>query len=158
MKKILLSALVFYIIKGNCQDTLRIRQIDSLVKVINQSNLITQYDSIFQDHPEIGLSMKTYLTTLLDGNNLKKFVNKVNSVRLEKGISKQMTTSNSFYFDQDKLIKVEEVGIEGEKKLYADWYYSENKPLYYTYQSDRSESRAVLLLTMGNNMLKQIQK
>ena len=69
-----------------------------------------------------------------------------------------MITSNTFYFDQDKLIKVEEFGIEGEKKLFADWYYSENKPLYYTYQSDKSESRAALLLTMGNNMLKQIQQ
>jgi len=158
MKKILLSAFVFFAIKGNCQDTFKIRQIDSLVKVINQSNLIIQNDSTLQDRPELDLSIKTYLTVALDGNKLKKYVNRVNSVRLEKGISKQMTTSNTFYFDQDKLIKVEEYAIEGEKKLYADWYYSENKPLHYTYQSDKSESRAALLLTMANGMLKQIQK
>ena len=154
----LLSTLFFCTIKGYCQDTLKIRQIDSLVSVINQSGLIIQNDSIFQDHPELGLTMKIYLTMALDGNKLKKYVNKGIAVRVEKGISKQMTTSNTFYFDNDKLIKVEEFAIEGEKKLYADWYYSENKSLYYTHQSDKSESRAALLLTMANGMLNQIQK
>jgi len=158
MKKILLSILVFCTIKGTCQDSLKLRRIDSLVSVINQSGLTIQNDSIIQDHPEWGLSMKTYLTLALDGNKLKKYVNKGISVRLEKGISKHMTTSTTFYFDQDKLIKVEESGIEGEKKLFADWYYAENKPLYYTYRSDKSEARAALLLTMADNMLKQIQK
>ena len=158
MKKILFSTLLLFTINSNCQDTLKVRQIDSLVSVINQSNLVIQNDSILQDRPELGLAMKTYLTMALDGNKLKKYINKVNSVRLEKGISKQMTASNTFYFDQDKLIKVEEFVIEGDKKLYFDWYYSENKPLYYTYQSEKSESRATLLLTMANGMIKQMQQ
>lgn len=102
--------------------------------------------------------MKTYLTIALDRGKLRKYVNQVYTTRLENGISKQMIGSNIFYFDQDKLIKVEDSMIEGEKKFHADWYYSENKSLYYTFQSDKSESRAALLLTIADGMLKQFQK
>jgi hypothetical protein len=96
MRKLLLSVLIVCTMKGYCQDTLKIRQIDSLVKVINQSNLNIQYDSILQDYPELGLTMRTYLTMVLDGNELKKYVNNVNSVRLEKDISIKTTGSNTF--------------------------------------------------------------
>ena len=159
MKKILFSALLMlFTIKSSCQDTVKVQQIDSLVSVINQSNLIIQNDSILQDRPELGVTMKTYLTIALDGNKLKKYINKVSSVRLEKGISKQMIASDTFYFDEDKLIKVEELVIEGDKKQYFNWYYFENKPLYYTYQSEKSASRATLLLAMGSGILKQMQQ
>ncbi|MEP6951164.1 MAG: hypothetical protein ABI863_17885 [Ginsengibacter sp.] len=102
--------------------------------------------------------MKTYLSMILEGSELKKYVSKVNTVRQENGISKQMIASSSFYFNKSELIKVEEFIIEGDKERHADWYYSNDKPLYYALPSDRSEERANFLLTLSKTFLKQIQK
>ena len=158
MKKILLFILLCYSINGDSQDSSQIRQIDSLVKIINQSNLKPQYDSIIQNYSQLGLSMKTYLTMVMDGIELKKYVNKVNSTRVEDGVSTLSNSSNIFYFDKNKLIKVEEFIIEGSREGHADWYYSEDKPLYYTSKSENAEDRAALLLTIAKAMLKQLQK
>ena len=154
----LLSVLVLFTLRANSQDKLKIRQIDSLVQVINQSNLKAQNDSIFQDRPELGLSMKTYLTMIVDGNELKKYVNNVNTTSIEKGVSVQMFTSNIFYYNQNQLIKVEEFANAGDKKHNAEWYYADDKPLYYTYQSPKSEDRAIFLLTLSKTLLKQVLK
>ncbi len=134
------------------QDSTKLRQIDSLVKVINESNITPQNDTIVQDMPDIGLFMKTYLSIIADGKDLKKYVNRLVSTRLEKGTTKNLTTQNSFYFDNNKLIKVEEFAIDGSNEKRFDWYYWEEKPLYYTFQSEKSEARAALLLTMSKNL------
>ena len=84
MKPLLLFVLFFCAIDSYSQDTLKMQQIEFLVKAINKSDLKIQQDSIFQDHPEMGLSMKTYLTMALDsGGMLQKFENKVNGERKE---------------------------------------------------------------------------
>ena len=69
-----------------------------------------------------------------------------------------MRSSNTFYFDQGKLIKVEEYMIKDGKEQHADWYYADDKPLYYTFQTDRSEERAAFLLNMAKVLIAQIQK
>jgi hypothetical protein len=158
MKKFLQIALIACTIQAYSQDTLKIKQIDSIVASINKSNLVPINDSTIQDFPAIGLYMKTNLMVLMDGKELKKYVNKVRGLRQENGVSKEMNSSNAFYFDQGKLIKVEEYIIEEGKEQHADWYYSDDKSLYYTLQSDRSEERAALLLNMAKVMLAQIQK
>jgi len=140
------------------QDTLKIRQIDALLSQINTSTLPIHRDTLVQDHPEIGLKMTTYLTMIVNGGELIKYVNYVNTTMIENGVTRQMTTSSSFYYDHNKLIKVEEYLLESDKKKTADWYYSGDKPLYYTLQSDKAEDRATLLLTMSKTMLKQIIK
>ena len=158
MKKILLPILFFCVINAYSQDIPEVKRIDSLVMVINKSDFKVQHDTIIQDYQILGLVAKTYLTMILDGKELKKYVTYVNSMRLENGTSKPLITSNTFYFDQNKLIKVEDFMIEGEKENRADWYYSEDKPLYFTFKSERSEERADLLLTISKTLLKQIQK
>lgn len=140
------------------QDTSKIKQIDTLVLSINNSTLPIQRDTIIQDRPELGLKMITYLTMIVNDNELMKYVNFVNTTMTENGKSRQMTTSSTFYYHDNKLIKVEEYLIEGDNKKTADWYYSDNKPLYYTLQSDKAASRANLLLTMADGMLKQVIK
>ncbi len=140
------------------QDSVKIKQIDSLVMLINKSKFNTECDSIIQDHQDLGLYMKTYLTMVTNDSELKKYVNNVHATRNEDGISKQMTSSNIFYYDKNKLIKVEEFIIEDGKENSADWYYSEEKPLYYTFKSDKSEERANLLLNMAKVLVKQIIK
>ncbi len=140
------------------QDTLKIKQIDALVLGINTSTLPSQRDTLIQDHPEMGLKMITYLTMIINGGELMKYVNLVNTTMTENAETRHMTTSSTFYYDHNKLIKVEEYLIEGDKKKTADWYYSEDKPLYYTLQSDKAADRANLLLTLSKGMLKQVIK
>ncbi len=158
MKKIFLSILFLYVLQAQSQDTLKIKQIDSLVKVINNSGLKTQYDSILQNHPELGLKMKTYLTAVTNGEELKKYVNKVNSEIKENGKVKKMNSSSTFYFDQYKLIKVEEFANQDEKQKHFDWYFANDKPIYYTMQSDKAVERATLLLAIAEGFLKQFKK
>ena len=158
MKKLLIIMLLASTIQADSQDTLKIKQIDSIVAGINKSNLVPINDSIVQDLPAMGLYMKTNLTMLVEGKDLKKYVNKVNGVRKQDGVSEEMRSSNTFYFEQGKLIKVEEFIVKDGKEQHADWYYADDKPLYYTFQSERSEERAALLLEIAKSMLKQFQK
>ncbi len=158
MKILFIIIFIFSFSGVYSQDTLKIRHIDSLVSDIKGSTLPIQIDTLIQDIPQMGIKTTTYLTTIVHNNELIKFVNYVNSTITENGIPKQMTASNAFYYYHNSLIKVEEFVNEGDKKGVADWYYSEDKPLYYTLNSDKSEERAAFLLTLSKTMLKQIIK
>lgn len=158
MKKIILYTLLCCANKSFSQDKQKLKNIDSVVMAINKSDLRSQNDSIFKNYPELGMDMKTYLTTILAGNELKKFVNKVHLTRQENGASVQSISSNTFYFDKSQLIKVEEFMIENGKEIHADWYYADDKPLHYTLESDKSEERATMLLAISKTMLKQVKE
>ena len=140
------------------QGTLKIKLIDALVSGINTSNFPIQRDTLIQDHPEIGLKMTTYLTMITNAGKLLKYVSLVNTTKKESAATRQMISSSSFYYANDKLIKVEEYLIEGDNKKTMDWYYADDKPLYYTLQSDNAADRATLLLTISKGMLKQVIK
>jgi hypothetical protein len=158
MKKIILSGLILCSLKGISQDTLKVTQIDLLVKVIDQYGIIPQTDSIVQDMPDLGLYMKTFVSIYFRGNDLVKYVDATNAIRQEKGETQITNTSSAFYFDKNKLIKVEETGNIKGKAVHAEWYYFNDKPLYYTMQSDKSESRAALLLTMAQSIQSKLQQ
>lgn len=158
MKAIFTTLFILAFSGSYSQDTLKVGQIDALVFNINTSALPIQRDTLIQDHPELGLKMTTYLAMIVNGGELIKYVNHVNMTTIENGVTRQMITSNTFYYDHNNLIKVEEYLLEGDKKKTADWYYSDDKPLYFTLQSDKAEERAALLLTMSKAMLKQIIK
>lgn len=143
---------------SSAQNSTKLQQIDSLVKVINQSNITPQYDTIVQDMPQMGLFMKTYLTMIAEGSELKKYVNKVVSTRQENGETKNLSGQNTFYFSNNKLIKVEEYLIASGDEKHADWYYWNEKPLYYTFKSEKSEERAVFLLTTSKTMIDLFQR
>ena len=64
MKKILFQFFYFFSIQGSAQDIFRLRSIDSLVTAINKANFYTRQDSIIQDYPKLGLSMKTNKSTV----------------------------------------------------------------------------------------------
>jgi len=159
MMKLTLSVFfLFSFSKGYSQVSLKVKQIDTLVSTINNSTLPVHKDTLRQDHPEMGLNITTYLSMTVSGKELLKFVNYVITTRTEDGIAQQMTASNTFYYDHNNLIKVEEYLIQDAIKKEANWYYADGKPLYYTLQSDKAESRAALLHTMSKSMLKQIIK
>jgi len=161
MKTLILLILVIFSCKVYSQDTVKIKQVDSLVYLINHSNFQTQRDTIKQDQPQLGISGRTYLTMVNNGNELKKYVNSFYMASAQNGVTKQMNGENAFYFDRNKLIKVEEFAADGDKKLQIQWYYADDKPIYNTLKSDQGKERAEMLLTIAKGMvekLKQIPK
>jgi hypothetical protein len=74
-----------------------------------------------------------------------------------------MIATNAFYFDQNKLIKVEEFSIEGDKKIEASWYYADDKPIDYNIKSEKTlkpqeaQGRAKMLLDMGKILLNKMK-
>lgn len=155
-KTTLLFAAFLSFLTGYSQDTSNLKHIDALVSQINNSDFKTQSDTIKNDQPQIGLFMRTYLTTVTDGAELKKYVNNVHTTTQENGTTKQMISTNAFYFDHNKLIKVEEFATQGDKKIDALWYYADDTPIYYTSRSDEAQERAELLLTIAKSMLEKM--
>lgn len=133
------------------------QRIDSLVKVINGGSFTIERDTLKQAFPDMGFSATTYLTLVTDGAEVKKYVNFVRSTSREGEQQKEIVAQNTFYFNRNQLIKVEEYLIEGDKKREASWYYAGDKPLYYTLQSDKAAERAVMLLQMARAMLQKIR-
>ena len=138
------------------QDTTALQQIDALVRQINGSGFQTQTDTITNDLPKMGLSSRTYLTTVTDGSQLKKYVNNAHVTTQKNGTTKEMVGTNTFYFNQNKLIKVEENATKDGKQMDASWYYADDKPIYYTLKSDKSEERAELLLTIAKGIVEKM--
>jgi hypothetical protein len=159
MKTIFLIAAILFLLTSYSQDTAKLSQIDSLVSLINTSDFKIEKDTLKQDQPDLGLFMQTYLTMVTSRSEIKKFVNNVHMTRKENGVDKRMVSTNTFYFDHNKLIKVEEFAgeTEGDKQFEALWYYADDKPIYYTLQSDKAQARAELLLTMGKAMVEKIK-
>jgi hypothetical protein len=154
MKTHLLLALLFFTSELYSQESNKIREIDSLTSLIRLSDLPVQHDSTSKDYPGLGLKIKTYLTAMLDSKELKKYVSKTKTTQIEDGISKEMNAGTAFYFDKNKLMKVEEYALQGEKETIFAWYFNNDECIYHTLQSDKAESRASLLITMANAIFK----
>jgi len=101
--------------------------------------------------PDVGLFMKTYVSVYLKGNDLVKYASRVNAVRKENGVTEKSNSSSTFYFDDNKLIKVEETANFKGENITPEWYYLDDKPLYYTVQSENSESRGTLAFNFGKD-------
>jgi hypothetical protein len=158
MKKILLSVSILCSFTCLSQDTSKIKQIDSLVGVINQSDLIVSNDTIIQNRTELGIFMKIFTTTSFAGNDLLKYVYRTTSTSQENGKTSILNTSSTFFFGGNKLIKVEEFGGYEGKEIKLEWYYSNDKALYFTNKSEKSEARAQLLLTLAESIQRQIHQ
>ena len=150
-------ALLFIVEASYSQDTAKLKSIDSIVNIINTSELASKWDSLNQDKPALGLKMTSYVGAFTNKNALKKYVNRAIMETRNDNKAEQLITSSTFYFDNNKLIKVEEYGIKDGKKSAFDWYYENDKPLYYTSKKEESEERAQLLLSMGTSMLNMWQ-
>ncbi len=151
--------------KVYAQDTTnKLKQIDSLVFAINHSELFSiKHDSIIQDMPALKLSMKTYVTTVVDGRELKKYANNVRTKTEENGIKKDLITSNAFYYESGQLIKVEEYMADSSHEQRFAWYYADDKLLYHIFTpdvKDKSEkllARAGFLLTTSKVLAQKVE-
>lgn len=157
MKKVFLVFILFGTLEAYSQDTAKIRQIDLLVNTIKHSNLRSQIDSTLADVPSLGFWMKTYITTVKDSNQFRKYSIYQIGKQTLNDVLKETTASTALYFDQNKLIKVEEFIIEEGKEDRADWYFQDAKAIYYTLKNDRSEERALFLLDMAKKILEEFK-
>jgi hypothetical protein len=156
-KAIIITALMFFYHGAAAQDLEKTRTIDSLVQLINQSAFNIERDTIKADYPDMGLSSTTYLTMVRHGAEVKKYVNNFHTSMKENGRTKETIGENAFYFNSNKLIKVEEFIIQDGRKLEMSWYYADDKPVYYTLQSEKSQERAQTLLTLANAILEKVK-
>lgn len=143
---------------SNSQGIPDLRRIDSIATVINYPKTKATQDSIVQNLPTLGLFIKTYLTAIFEGNKLIKYVNYVKTDRSENGITTHMTSCNTFYFDDNSLIKVEEFGMADNQVQQFNWYFKADKCLYHSLQTERSDSRSALLISMSKEFTKTIVK
>ena len=156
MKKLIVIYLLISALSAAAQDTLQIQKIDSIVANINLSSFTIQKDSTIQDLPEMGLKLEKYLTAVFDGTHLKKYVNMVNSTTVRDGTAQQLKTINTFYYQNDQLIKVEELAVTNGQEMKMDWYYNEDQPLYWTLKTEKAPDRAAFLLNLGKTLLSSV--
>jgi hypothetical protein len=158
MRTAAIIVLVIFSFKTYSQDTVKVRQVDSLVNVINNSNFKTQRDTLKQNHPEIGFLALSYLTMVTNGDELIKYVNSAHTTSVYKETTNHSDGENTFYFDHNKLIKVEEFMIVDGKKMEFHWYYADDKPIYNTLKSDKGQERAEMLLTIAKAMVDKFKQ
>ncbi len=158
MKAAILAIFILSTLNSHSQDKHLLQKIDSIVSTINYSDAEVSRDSSTQDLPDLGLSTKTYLTMMVEGKYLKKYVNYVKADRVEEGVLIGMVTCNTFYFDQNALIKVEEFAMADNQVQQFSWYFQNDKCVYHSLQTDDAESRSESLIVIANNSAKAILK
>lgn len=147
-------SILFILITTNLysQDTAKISQIDQWVRDINTSTLPEKKDSLVQDYSQYGYKMTTHFSLMINNGQLLRCVVNSNGSNTQNGITKPITAANTFYFRNNKLIKVEEHEVKIDEKTDADWYYWYNTFLHTTYQAEKSpkiSERANILLMMS---------
>lgn len=157
MKLTVLFVIVFCSFGAYSQDSLKMKAIDEIVKKINTGSFTTEKDTIKNDRPELGLFMTSYLTMVTSDKQMMKYVNLVHIKRTENGVEMQTVGSNIFYFDNSKLIKVEEFMEENKERIDMLWYYADDKPLYYTMKTGKAQERAEFLLKLSKTLLDKVK-
>jgi hypothetical protein len=134
--------------------------IDSLVDIIDPSKAIIKNDSTVLDKPQYGLYIKTYMTASRMNNKLSKYSQTVYTTRTENGKTDKMISWNTFYFFDDKLIRVKEGGSGKGKEINFDWYFDGDSILYTSMpmDSEKAKNRGPLLLNMAKEILARAEK
>jgi hypothetical protein len=149
-----------------CQDSLKLRHIDSLVSVINNSNLPVTRDTLNADQPAFGIFIKTYLTLCATDTELKKYGQQVYGTSTIGDKTDTTQGFNVFYFHGNKLIKVEESFLQRNQAAQIDWYYWDEKPLHQIVKSpegvkpgleERLAQRAEFLITLATTILSKFK-
>lgn len=156
--KLVLFAILFCSAINSYSQQNKINIIDSVVTLINKSQYIIEIDSNIQSSSYIGLFMKTYKIAHLSNGHIHKYENKVNALRQEQGRESNMNSNATFYFLNNRLIKVEEYMDEDGKKQNAHWYYEGDRLIHFTFKSDKSEERGGFLLELSKTFVAQYIK
>ena len=138
------------------QDNPVVQHIDSVVYQINHSGLPEINDSMTQEYH--GLTTKTYMTLVKDGNAVKKYSIHIVSVQVVDAATKQLIGNTSLYFDQNKFIKAEDFGTSDGKEMNYAWYFADGKCIYPEIVSEKEERRVTTLIAMAGGFTKAFSK
>lgn len=154
MKPLFLLSLLAFTMNVTSQNYAALARIDSIVSVINASPKNMVQDSTIQSLPAYGLAMKTYISAVVEGDQLKKYTNYVITDKVEAGVSKHLITNNTFYYFQNELIKVEEFVLENNRAHQFFFYFQNDKCLYASLppDEDKARDRPTLLLSMAKGI------
>ena len=152
MKTVLIITFLFLSLQAFNQTFYEIDKIDSLTYIINGQILNTRSDSL--SIPNSANPLVKVLSTkwFEDSNTIKKI--KWESVFYDpKGNCKEVkfNVTTLFYYDRNKLIKVENIYIEIPKsKVVTTYYYIDDILIYSTDNTSELASKAKYYLEYGN--------
>lgn len=151
MRKIILLATLLCTLGVYSQDTNKIKQIDSIVNVINHSNYLIQTDTTWHDPSITGLTWVRYHTISMNGTQLKK---NVTDAHVTTDDGKQIHGKSIFYFENNELIRVDDFTTEVVPKVMM-YYFEGGKPIHYTVQNERSQKMAEMWLRNAKILLER---
>lgn len=149
MKTILLVLCVFISLFSHAQSDAKIKEIDSIVKSINSLTTNIRHDTLKQDNPQVGMSMRTYLTSVTKDGIYVKYSNNVHTTMSQEGLTRSFESTNTFYYHNRKLIKVEENMSKGDKKIDGTYYYDDDKVIHFTPDTPDFKRRAEELVLLS---------
>ncbi|MBO9659539.1 MAG: hypothetical protein J7527_12010 [Chitinophagaceae bacterium] len=162
IKELFLAACMLITLSVFSQDSLKIARIDSLVNYYNNAGFKAERDSVINTMPEVKISTRTYLTVLIHDGAIKKYESRPTITRENNGVPETATGYNIFYFEKDKLIKVEEGMNDLKQSFSIDWYF-ENDAAFFCKTIpekegalDKLQERGPLLVQMANAMLEKM--
>jgi hypothetical protein len=156
MKFIFVLAAIVYSFATYSQDTKKIKSIDSLVKVIKASNYQVIRDTVKRESAKTGFSRRVYVTALFNEVELKKYVEDDLITSVGDNRASKMHLVSSYYFDHNKLIKVEQNRTDWLGTKYSDWYFGNDKPLYNTSKQRYRDQYALTMLDEANRMVQDM--
>jgi hypothetical protein len=138
------------------QDSVKLKQIDSIVYAINNSGLKIENDTIRKNTAT--QNPKGYLTMMRENGELRKYEFKMVSVVTTDGNSAQSVTSSTFYYWKRNLIKVEEYAAYKDLSKRVNWYFDKGKLIHETLGAERSAEYAELLLSSAREIQLEIER
>jgi hypothetical protein len=135
------------------QDSSKISQIDSIVKILKSTHLETKTDTIKQDQPQFGYYGFSIVTISVDQKGLRRYINHVNATIKQGNKDEKIVSDNIFYFNNGELIKVEETATKEDETKAFEYYFDAGKAINTSLLTPKQLSRTEQLLTMGKMIL-----
>jgi hypothetical protein len=156
---ILILLLVFCFYKGNAQKGI-IKSIDSLISIIDYDKTLNiSKDSIVIDQRQLILTIKgkVYLTMYFKDTLLYKFENNGNTQSYYNGNVENSVVSSTYYFNNNKLIKLNGTVSKNGKVKYANIYFFAENVLYIQ-PENIPEDRGEEILENSKVLIQQFRK
>lgn len=157
MKTVLTALFMWVSFISFAQNDAKIKQIDSIVSSINSITTNITRDTLKQDNAQIGMFARTYLTSVAKDGMLVKYTNNVHTTMSVNGVSESFISNNIFYYNNSKLIKVEEDITRGERRNEMEYYFEDDKVIFVSPNMPELKTRGEELAVMGKMMMNTVK-
>jgi hypothetical protein len=135
------------------QDNGKIDQIDSLSNAIDQLSEFPELDSTITSHPTLKLIIRKYSTKVKSGNSLLKLIDKSITQQEKNNETEETISVVTYYFKENKLIKVVESTQSSTHGFNATWYFENEKLISVSPDAPTSRKHADFLLGIAKEIL-----